>query len=344
MPEEEYAWLRRADLLTFEEIQRLVEVFTELGVDKVRLTGGEPLAPPRPAGPGPPAGDRPGRPRPRHDEQRRPARRPGGGAPRRPASTASRSASTPCVRSASGRSRGGTITPPCCGGSRPSGRPGSRASSSTPWSSGGSTRTSWSTSWSSPGASTPRCGSSSTWTWGARRTGRGSRWSPARRCSSAWPRGTGRSSRSARRRPRPAERFRLPRRHDVRHHRLDDDAVLPDLRPEPAHGRRHLVPLPLRAAGRGPPDAPPGRRVARRAPGPHRAAAGHGAGIAAPRSGRSSRPSGIAGSWSRSRGCGRIRASRCTRAAAERAAARPSGRPPTPALTPGAGVARLLPS
>jgi cyclic pyranopterin phosphate synthase len=43
MPEEEYTWLRRADLLTFEEIQRLVGVFTELGVDKVRLTGGEPL-------------------------------------------------------------------------------------------------------------------------------------------------------------------------------------------------------------------------------------------------------------------------------------------------------------
>jgi cyclic pyranopterin phosphate synthase len=43
MPEEEYTWLRRSDLLTFEEIQRLVEVFTELGVDKVRLTGGEPL-------------------------------------------------------------------------------------------------------------------------------------------------------------------------------------------------------------------------------------------------------------------------------------------------------------
>jgi cyclic pyranopterin phosphate synthase len=43
MPEEEYTWLRRADLLTFEEIQRLVEIFTELGVDKVRLTGGEPL-------------------------------------------------------------------------------------------------------------------------------------------------------------------------------------------------------------------------------------------------------------------------------------------------------------
>jgi cyclic pyranopterin phosphate synthase len=43
MPEEEYAWLRRADVLTYEEMQRLAEVFTELGVDKVRLTGGEPL-------------------------------------------------------------------------------------------------------------------------------------------------------------------------------------------------------------------------------------------------------------------------------------------------------------
>jgi cyclic pyranopterin phosphate synthase len=43
MPEEEYAWLHRSDLLTFEEIQRLVGIFAELGVDKVRLTGGEPL-------------------------------------------------------------------------------------------------------------------------------------------------------------------------------------------------------------------------------------------------------------------------------------------------------------
>jgi cyclic pyranopterin phosphate synthase len=43
MPEEEYAWLPRQDLLTFEEIGRLVDVFTSLGVTKVRLTGGEPL-------------------------------------------------------------------------------------------------------------------------------------------------------------------------------------------------------------------------------------------------------------------------------------------------------------
>jgi cyclic pyranopterin phosphate synthase len=43
MPEAEYAWLPREDLLDFEEIHRLVDVFAALGVDKVRLTGGEPL-------------------------------------------------------------------------------------------------------------------------------------------------------------------------------------------------------------------------------------------------------------------------------------------------------------
>jgi GTP 3',8-cyclase len=43
MPEEEYVWLPREELLHFEEISRLVDVFIELGVDKVRLTGGEPL-------------------------------------------------------------------------------------------------------------------------------------------------------------------------------------------------------------------------------------------------------------------------------------------------------------
>ena len=43
MPEEDYVWLPRQELLTFEEITRLVEVFTSLGVEDVRLTGGEPL-------------------------------------------------------------------------------------------------------------------------------------------------------------------------------------------------------------------------------------------------------------------------------------------------------------
>ena len=40
---EKYRFLPRGDLLTFEEITRLVRVFVELGAVKVRLTGGEPL-------------------------------------------------------------------------------------------------------------------------------------------------------------------------------------------------------------------------------------------------------------------------------------------------------------
>ena len=43
MPERDYVWLPRADILTFEEIDTLVDVFTSLGTTKVRLTGGEPL-------------------------------------------------------------------------------------------------------------------------------------------------------------------------------------------------------------------------------------------------------------------------------------------------------------
>ena len=47
MPREVYGpgfeFLPRADILSFEEIARLVGAFAELGVSKVRLTGGEPL-------------------------------------------------------------------------------------------------------------------------------------------------------------------------------------------------------------------------------------------------------------------------------------------------------------
>src|ERR687893_934845 len=43
MPEQEYVWLPRASILSFEEIDRLTGIFTGLGVSKVRLTGGEPL-------------------------------------------------------------------------------------------------------------------------------------------------------------------------------------------------------------------------------------------------------------------------------------------------------------
>ncbi len=43
MPEEDYVWLPREDVLHFEEISALVDVFIGLGVDRLRLTGGEPL-------------------------------------------------------------------------------------------------------------------------------------------------------------------------------------------------------------------------------------------------------------------------------------------------------------
>jgi cyclic pyranopterin phosphate synthase len=43
MPEAEYVWLPRESILTFEEIGRLVGIVGELGVRKIRLTGGEPL-------------------------------------------------------------------------------------------------------------------------------------------------------------------------------------------------------------------------------------------------------------------------------------------------------------
>jgi cyclic pyranopterin phosphate synthase len=43
MPEDDYVWLPREDVLHFEETSVLVDVFLLLGVDKVRLTGGEPL-------------------------------------------------------------------------------------------------------------------------------------------------------------------------------------------------------------------------------------------------------------------------------------------------------------
>jgi cyclic pyranopterin phosphate synthase len=43
MPADGLPWLERSALLSFEEIERLVRVFASLGVDELRLTGGEPL-------------------------------------------------------------------------------------------------------------------------------------------------------------------------------------------------------------------------------------------------------------------------------------------------------------
>jgi GTP 3',8-cyclase len=43
MPELDYVWLPRESMLTFEEAGTVVDAFTSLGVDRVRITGGEPL-------------------------------------------------------------------------------------------------------------------------------------------------------------------------------------------------------------------------------------------------------------------------------------------------------------
>src|SRR6188768_1942067 len=43
MPQEDYVWLPREDLLTFEELIRIADLSADLGVTRVRLAGGEPL-------------------------------------------------------------------------------------------------------------------------------------------------------------------------------------------------------------------------------------------------------------------------------------------------------------
>jgi cyclic pyranopterin phosphate synthase len=43
MPFDEYTWIDRNEVLSFEEIERLARLFIALGVEQIRLTGGEPL-------------------------------------------------------------------------------------------------------------------------------------------------------------------------------------------------------------------------------------------------------------------------------------------------------------
>lgn len=43
MPLDRYEWISRREILTFEEITRLARLFVALGVEEIRLTGGEPL-------------------------------------------------------------------------------------------------------------------------------------------------------------------------------------------------------------------------------------------------------------------------------------------------------------
>src|SRR5262245_43843474 len=43
MPFDEYQWIERQEVLSFEEIERVARLFLPFGIHKVRLTGGEPL-------------------------------------------------------------------------------------------------------------------------------------------------------------------------------------------------------------------------------------------------------------------------------------------------------------
>ncbi len=47
MPSKNFAWFPRTEVLSYEEITRLAGIFARLGVEKIRLTGGEPLVRPQ---------------------------------------------------------------------------------------------------------------------------------------------------------------------------------------------------------------------------------------------------------------------------------------------------------
>ena len=87
-------FLPRQSLLTFEEIERFVRVAATLGIDKIRLTGGEPLVRRDLPGAGREARRDPGDQGRRADDQRHPARPDGPGALGRRACGGSTSAST----------------------------------------------------------------------------------------------------------------------------------------------------------------------------------------------------------------------------------------------------------
>ena len=43
MPQELQEWLPRGEILNYEETLRIIRIAAELGVSKIRITGGEPL-------------------------------------------------------------------------------------------------------------------------------------------------------------------------------------------------------------------------------------------------------------------------------------------------------------
>ena len=47
MPQNFTDWLEQENILTYDEIHRLASIFSKLGIERIRITGGEPLVRPR---------------------------------------------------------------------------------------------------------------------------------------------------------------------------------------------------------------------------------------------------------------------------------------------------------
>ena len=47
MPQNYTDWLEQENILTYDEIHRLASIFSKLGIERIRITGGEPLVRPR---------------------------------------------------------------------------------------------------------------------------------------------------------------------------------------------------------------------------------------------------------------------------------------------------------
>jgi len=43
MPAEGLPWLKKAEILSYEELERIARVAVSIGIEQIRLTGGEPL-------------------------------------------------------------------------------------------------------------------------------------------------------------------------------------------------------------------------------------------------------------------------------------------------------------
>ena len=273
MPEEEYAWLPREDLLVFEEIVRSSDVFAGLGVDKVRLTGRRAAAAPEPPELVAPARRRTAADRPGADHQRRPAGRAGRGASRRRADARHRQPRHAAPRPLHGAHPAHHATRACSRASSVAARLFDALKIDTRRSCAASTTTRL-----VPLVEYARARRAEVRFIEYMDVGGATHWSPDKVVSGAEilaaARGALRRARADRRDGLGAGRS-LPaaRRHACRRHRLDDAPVLQHLRSRAPDGRRHVADVPLRdrrhrparAAARGDAAATNWRRASREA-------------------------------------------------------------------------------